>query len=396
MNKAAEGPLHHRARAVDHRVLKFALFALLIFLTFLAPEQTRDVVKGALADAYIQVTSFVALTLIAFYAIENYFRVDTAQLFKKYERWQVPIAALIGAIPGCGGAIIVITQYVLGRISFGSMVAVLTSTMGDAAFLLLAQEPKTAFLVFVVSVIAGSITGMIVDKAHGTEFMRMKENSSWDDFKNRCDEIVTYPRVLLFSWYLLLVPGIILGIAAAFQIDTDIWFGALASWEPTLWIGVCGAFFCYFIWAMLQDKGISMVNLMAHPACHAKVRTRDRVIFETSFVTTWVLLAFLLFELGSHWGSFDLGALFDTAAPLIPLIAVLVGFIPGCGPQIIVTTLYLGGVVPLSAQIANAISNDGDALFPAIALAPRTAVLATLYTGIPALIVGYGFFVFVD
>jgi hypothetical protein len=71
---------------------------------------------------------------------------------------------------------------------------------------------------------------------------------------------------------------------------------------------------------------------------------------------------------------------------------VIVGLIPGCGPQVLVTTLYVNGVIPFSSQIANAISNDGDALFPAIALNPRAAVLATLYSSVPALIVGYGFY----
>lgn len=32
---------------------------------------------------------------------------------------------------------------------------------------------------------------------------------------------------------------------------------------------------------------------------------------------------------------------------------------------------------------------DVEALFPAIALTPRAAIVATLYTGIPALILGY-------
>ena len=76
---------------------------------------------------------------------------------------------------------------------------------------------------------------------------------------------------------------------------------------------------------------------------------------------------------------------------LLPLIAVLVGFVPGCGPQVLVATLYLNGVLPFAALIGNAISNDGDALFPAIALNPRAALIATGYSAIPALIVGYGF-----
>ena len=70
---------------------------------------------------------------------------------------------------------------------------------------------------------------------------------------------------------------------------------------------------------------------------------------------------------------------------------ILVGFIPGCGPQIIITTLYLNGVIPFAAMIGNAISNDGDALFPAIALAPKMAIIATLYSAIPALIISYTF-----
>ena len=64
----------------------------------------------------------------------------------------------------------------------------------------------------------------------------------------------------------------------------------------------------------------------------------------------------------------------------------------GCGPQVLVTTLYINGIIPFAALIGNAISNDGDALFPAIALNPRAAIIATLYSAVPALIVAYGFY----
>ena len=57
-----------------------------------------------------------------------------------------------------------------------------------------------------------------------------------------------------------------------------------------------------------------------------------------------------------------------------------------------VTTLYLTNSLPLSAQLGNAISNDGDALFPALALALKAALLATLYSALPALLVAYGYF----
>jgi hypothetical protein len=76
----------------------------------------------------------------------------------------------------------------------------------------------------------------------------------------------------------------------------------------------------------------------------------------------------------------------------MPLIGLAIGLLPGCGPQILVTSLYLSGAMPMSAQLSNAISNDGDALFPAIALAPKAAMLATFYSAVPAFVVGYGYY----
>jgi hypothetical protein len=57
--------------------------------------------------------------------------------------------------------------------------------------------------------------------------------------------------------------------------------------------------------------------------------------------------------------------------------------------------MYLGGYIPISAQIGNSISNDGDALFPALAIAPKAAILATLYSAIPAVIVAYVWYYFI-
>lgn len=372
---------------------KFIVLPLVLWLCFLSPEELQEVAQRTLADAYLQVASFVALTLLIFYMLERKFRANSAELLKRHEKWQVPIAALVGALPGCGGAIIVITQYVLGRIGFGSMVAVLTSTMGDAAFLLLARAPATAVFVMVISIVAGTVTGLIVERIHGKDFMRATRGD-WKSFRTRCGEVVGYSRLVYYLWYGLLVPGVVFGIAAAFQVDADTWFAAWGDVQLTRWVGMAGSLSCLTIWAALPDKGISIINLAAHPACRTHVKMPSRVIFETGFITTWVIVAFLVFELTIYATGFDLNSLFELGGPFIPLMAILVGFIPGCGPQIIVTTLYLNGLIPFSAQIGNAISNDGDALFPAIALAPKTALLATVYTAIPALILGYGFYFF--
>ena len=122
----------------------------------------------------------------------------------------------------------------------------------------------------------------------------------------------------------------------------------------------------------------------------------SRVVDTTNFVTTWVVLGFLFFELIMFFSDINLMLFFNIWKPLVPLMAIFFGFIPGCGPQIVVTTYYLNGYIPFSAELGNAISNDGDALFPALALAPKDAIYATLTSAIPAVIVAYGYMFFYE
>ncbi len=79
----------------------------------------------------------------------------------------------------------------------------------------------------------------------------------------------------------------------------------------------------------------------------------NRVIFETSFVLSWVLSAFIIFNLFLHYTGIDLKTLFQGASIWAPLIGTIIGFLPGCGPQIIIATLYLAGIIPLSVQASN-------------------------------------------
>lgn len=374
----------------------------LLALAWYAPAAGRIMVD-TIAEAYLQVSAFVAATLALIYGIERLFRFDLAQALHARPRLQVPVAAFLGALPGCGGAIVVVVQYVNGKVGFGALIAVLTATMGDAAFLLLSQEPATAALVFAMGLVVGSICGLAVDAIHGPEFMRRQAVAGPEEADRRAKAGRRPPTTTGLDpiWIALMLPGIAFALPIAAQIDPNTWFGPLAAYEPVTMIGFAGGVLALLMWAghfttdpgQLCDTGAGpQASVAANPNDRVAGRptVRSRIINDTNFVTVWVIAAFLLFELGVHFTGADLGSWFAAWAPLAPLIAVLVGFLPGCGPQIIVTTLYLTGVIPMGALLANAISNDGDALFPAIALAPRAAIVATLYTGIPALIVGYG------
>lgn len=375
---------------------KVIFLGIIFYLSFFGDVERIQLVRETLSDAFLSVSAFVAMTLFIFYGLEHLFRLDTAVFLKKSKRWHIPLAALMGALPGCGGAIMVITQYVGGHLGFASVVTALTTTMGDAAFLLLAREPKTALLVYGICIVAGVTTGYVVRFMHGKDFMRKKISVK-----------KTYLKKLIYSnflsafhpvWLLFIIPGMVLAFGEAFQVDTNLWFGStLAPYQPTVLIGFLGALLSCFLWVITKNSGMTMNNLSGEMSYFHNVRSLvQRTMIDTNFITVWVVIAFLLFELNAYYHGFNVNDFFNVITPLMPLIGVLVGFIPGCAPQIIVTTLYLQGVIPLSAQIGNAISNDGDALFPAIALTPKVAMLASLYTSVPALIIGYAWYFFVE
>ena len=342
------------------------LIILLVYSVF--PGDLGEVTRTSLFDAYIQVTVFVAATLLLFFSLEHFYKIDIGILMKKGDTWQVPMASLLGALPGCGGAVVVITAFARGNIRLGAMVAALIATMGDAAFLLLAKEPTTYLKLMSISIFAAVISGWTVDRFHRGE-LYSSEIKHFE--KIGIGKLRTRDKLFMA----FAAPGLFLGILQLAQVDINN-FGILVTI-----LGLLGAFLSISVWVL------SPINAVSSSDDHPFTRSSE----ETSFVTVWVIAGFLAYEYAYAFFGLDLEVLAEAAWIFLPILAILVGFIPGCGPQVLVTTLYLNGIIPFAALIGNAISNDGDALFPAIALTPRMAVIATLYSGIPALIISYYF-----
>ncbi len=372
---------HSHFPAFLNTVWAKAFIVAVILISCVVPSDIGGIVFHVLVESYLTVAVFVALTLILIYGAENIFNFDLGKYNRAHPRAQVWISSLLGAMPGCGGAIIVLTQYVNGYISFGSVVAVLIATMGDAAFLLLAKKPLMALVVMAVSVVAAIITGIIVDRLHGRDFMKVKIKPK-EVYHSKTVKVPSQHTrdIIRFLTFIIMFPGVIAGMLMAFRFDVP--------HEVQDIIGGIGIFFLLIVWVLLKDQN-PLVNYAVETSKTNLVR---RTTDETAFIIIWVILAFFLYDLTVEVFDIQLENIFSSVAWLMPLTGVLIGFIPGCGPQIIVTTLYINGIVPFSAQLGNAISNDGDALFPAIALAPKAALLATLYSAVPAVIIAYAYF----
>ncbi len=335
-------------------------------------------------DAYLEIAVFVAATLGLVLYGERLFKTSIADLLNRHRAFQVPVGALLGAFPGCGGAIVAVTQFTRGSMSFGGFVATLMTTSGDAMFLLLSAEPGTGLLVIAVSFAAAIPCGYLLDAIHGPAFLRPVAMAILP--QAGAEPAKAPMRVVDKIWLAFMVPMALIAIPATMA-DIDL-TEALGPWIES--VAVAATALSLILWIRDGEPRACSDGTCAPPSATAQV------IGGTNFVIAWVIFAMIGYEALLLAFDIEIESLLTASAGLVPLMAIMVGFIPGCGPQIVVTSLYLSGAAPLSAQLGNGIANDGDALFPALAAAPRAAAAATLYSAIPAFIVAYGTYFLIE
>jgi hypothetical protein len=272
--------------------------------------------------------------------------------------------------------------------------------MGDSSSVLIAAAPGTALALHGGLLLAGLVSGVVVDRvgvdprpregplASGASTVLGRGASTVGaaaapvGLTGRPVLRVVPPSLVAF-WALVLA-AFAVAVPTVFQLVDDAAFdlGRLPTRDV---LGATGAAICVGIaalrWARTRGSARS---------CSTAERPRE-VLFdagrETAVVTTWVVVAFVGYELLVATTGLDVGRL-----PTLGLIGVIagatLGLLPGCGPQLVLTGLYAQGALPLSVLVANALSQDGDALFPLLAGDRRSAIVGTVLSTIPGLVVG--------
>lgn len=311
--------------------------------------------------------------------------------------------------------------------TFGTVVATLVATMGDAAFVLISTKPLQYLLVSAISLVAAVVTGYTVDalKLDGgfnkhRQFILEKnklskalhhsiqdepiphvgheEGDSIDVLFHNTNEkkepgwVYRFTHIFAYKlfWGITAI-GLVLGILLLFQVDVNTALGI-----PNLgtYIGIGGPLFAI----VYMIVGKKLVKNDGHAEEEHKLFSLKETLIhnaqETVFVATWVFVAFVVYEIFVLLvgGEAVVQNWMLATGLLSVIIGVVVGLIPGCSPQIIFISLYTKGMLPFAALIANAISQDGDALFPLLVIDRRSSLWATVITTIPALIIGIGIY----
>ncbi len=387
--------------------------------------EVLEIVVVSMRDAFLAVTVFVAAMVLLFSWLQYVTAGRFVNWIRENRRFQPFIGALMGLTPGCGGAIIVMPMYARGYVTYGTVIATLIATLGDSAFVLIgAIFQNSAFLIPVIlvhaiSFVVGVIWGYGIDALDVTPAAPLGKfgpkfgsndplgEEAAREMEGKGSLIADLPRESPDGWgYRVLHQGhrvwwIVTGVGLCLAIFLLFWYAQDPEyspelvWDPTTrdgvitWVGFIGTSLSIILYissknffgddteATIGDKLNSLDETLIHAAS------------ETAFVTFWVLVAYLVFEFGMIASGVDETGLSGHGAGVgAVMLAAFVGLIPGCGPQIIAITAYVQGIVSFPALVANAISQDGDALFPLLVRHKAASIWATIHTTLPAIIIG--------
>ena len=394
-------------------------------------HEILEVIVVSMRDAFLAVTVFVAAMVLLFSWLQYISAGRFVDTIRANTAWQPVIGALMGITPGCGGAIVMMPMYARGYVTYGTVIATLIATLGDAAFVLIgAAVTDRSFIapviaVHLISFIVGISWGYLVygmkitpsnplgkfspnyndNSPSRTVLQETNENMSevFDDLGR--EEKTGWGYFLLHQgytvWWIVTSLGLIFAILLLVWNAQDADFTLEINYNPlTLdgfitWVGLIGTSLSVILYisqknwisddseASIGDKLYSLRETMIHSAS------------ETAFVTFWVMSAYLIFEFSMLFSGMNEADLAHFGDGIIAVIlAAVIGLIPGCGPQIIAITAYTKDLISFPALVANAISQDGDALFPLLVRHRVASIWATVHTTIPALIVGICLMIF--
>ena len=151
--------------------------------------------------------------------------------------------------------------------------------------------------------------------------------------------------------------------------------------------------YCFWLFTWLRYRRYHALQpvLMTEECHHEKTETFSffHVLQHTMYITAYLFFTMLVINIiTSLLGAERIGALLLSDSLWQPILAALVGLIPGCGTSILLTTLFLQGTLSFGAIIAGLGSSAGFSYLVLLQKRNRRTALAILCTFLAAAISG--------
>ncbi|MBN2662761.1 MAG: arsenic efflux protein [Bacteroidales bacterium] len=293
--------------------------------------------------------------------------------------WQVIIAAMLGIIPGCLGTFVAVSLYAHRVIGFPALVTVMIASSGDEAFVMFSEIPEQALYINLALILIAIIVGFILNLIFKDKnFMKLHNNMLHSHSDPNC---VCFDWKMLVEEYknisfqrLLLIVGSVLFLFFLFT-------GKIgpAEWNEKKIIFLIVGSIMLFIVATVPEHFL-IEHLWKH--------TIKKHLFRIFLWTFGALLVIEIFIPMLNLTEETFKNISDNYFVLLLLVAVLVGFIPESGPNLVFVFLFASGFIPLSILVANSIVQDGHGGLPLLAESPKSFVYSKLINMVVGFIVG--------
>lgn len=135
-----------------------------------------EALKETLTET-IEITTLATIMMIAVELIQINFKEKISRHITTKKINQIVGSSIIGAIPGCSDAFFVVSLYTHNLVGFGALTAVMLSTAGDEAFVMLQLLPPEVFATTIAAtIVVGIVGGFIAEWM--TEKLKLKNSVS--------------------------------------------------------------------------------------------------------------------------------------------------------------------------------------------------------------------------
>jgi len=377
------------------------------------------------------------LVLIMMLMIE-YFNIHSHgrwfSLIKDSKIKQIFLGSLLGLVPGCIGGFATVSLYTHRLLSLGALVAMMISSSGDEAFVIMAMIPKEGFILFGILFVISIITGIVVDYGicrkpqHDLcpDDFQIHASAGENDrkipsiFRLESYKVMLKPskeRIAILLGIALFIGAVIMGILAcghdhsaeaAHGVETYVCehghvhsvadahghdnghdhghhHGEMhAHNDATLNI--------------LNEKSINIVFAIISIITLFFTATANEHFIKDHLwnhvikkhmvsIFLWTFGTLLVCNIGMQY--LDIEHWISNNMLLVILLAVAIGVIPESGPHLIFVTLFAQGVLPFYVLLVNSIVQDGHSALPLLAESKMSFVKAKLINIAVGLIVGF-------
>lgn len=319
----------------------------------------------------LSITGFVLVMMLVIEYVHVFTGGASQERLARGRAGQYLLAALMGAIPGCLGAFLVVGMYTHGLLGLGALVTAMIATSGDEAFVMFAMIPGPALVVTASLLVVGVATGALVDLVSGHRRTRCVGLELHQEEHCRC---LSHGEVLQQLRAMTPVRGVLLLGLGVFLAAITTGHVGPASWNWLRWTAVTLSVVALFIVATVPEH-----FLEEHLWNHV-VRQHLGPLFG------WTLGALVVMQLITR--QVGLTELMREQPWVILLIAGVVGLIPESGPHLVFVTLFAQGELPLAVLLTSSIVQDGHGMLPLLAHSRSTFAVVKLVNLAVGVVVG--------